>query len=96
MGSLPLLAWRPSQTTTHRRCEIRVDNVTHVAGETAVLRDVWEEPAFMLERLQCAEECVEAEQKLQRTREAPVWKLPFKPTFTPADKLNATEKVGGG
>jgi hypothetical protein len=42
---------------------------------------------------QAAEECVEAEQKLQRTRTAPKWKLPFKPTFTPAEKLAATDKV---
>ena len=42
---------------------------------------------------QSAEECVDAEQKAQRTRKAPTWKLPYTPAFTPAAKLAATDKV---
>ncbi len=30
-----------------------------VSGDVAALRDAWEETSFVLERLQCAEECVE-------------------------------------
>ncbi len=59
-------------------------------GGTAELRDVWEEGAFHLERLQAAEECVNAEQALQASRQAPTWTLPFTPTWTPEAKL----KVG--
>ena len=59
-------------------------------GGTAELRDVWEEGAFHLERLQAAEECVNAEQAVQASRQAPTWILPFTPTWTPEAKL----KVG--
>jgi len=59
-------------------------------GGTAELRDIWEEGAFHLERLQAAEECVNAEQALQASRLAPTWTLPFTPTWTPEAKL----KVG--
>lgn len=43
-----------------------------------------------MERLQAAEECVNAEQKVQSSRQAPTWTLPFTPTWTPEAKL----KVG--
>lgn len=59
-------------------------------GGMAELRDVWEEGAFHLERLQAAEECVNAEQALQASRQAPTWTLPFTPTWTPEANL----KVG--
>lgn len=57
-------------------------------------RDVWEETSFTLERLQAAEECVDQEQSGLKSRTAPVWKLPFTPAFTPADKMSSTDKVG--
>lgn len=72
---------------------ITVGGKPQVKGTCPELRDVWEETAFVLERMQAAEECVDAEQKFQRTRKAPTWKLPFVPTFTPADKLAASDKV---
>ncbi|KAA6424168.1 MAG: putative phosphoribosylformylglycinamidine chloroplastic mitochondrial-like [Trebouxia sp. A1-2] len=62
-------------------------------GGMAELRDVWEEGAFHLERLQAAEECVNAEQALQASRQAPTWTLPFTPTWTPEANLKASGKV---
>lgn len=64
-----------------------------ISGPTAQLRNTWEATAFQLERLQAAEECVEAEEALQTTRTAPVWKLPFKPTWTSPEKMASTNKV---
>ena len=58
-----------------------------VTGSTAELRDVWEAGAFHLERLQAAEECVNAEQAVQAGRQAPTWTLPYTPAFTPDSKL---------
>ncbi|GAX81039.1 hypothetical protein CEUSTIGMA_g8474.t1 [Chlamydomonas eustigma] len=81
------------KTSSGTSVDISVDGQSQVKGSTPDLRDVWEETAFVLERMQAAEECVEAEQKLQRTRTTPKWKLPFKPTFTPAEKLASTDKV---
>ena len=48
---------------------------------------MWETGAFHLERLQAAEECVNAEQAVQATRQAPTWTLPYTPAFTPDSKL---------
>lgn len=98
--NIPNLTWLyPSsptfhrQTTSAKQIDIKVAGQAALSGATVDLRDAWEETAFMLERLQCAEECVEAEQKAQRTRTAPKWHLPFKPTWTPEEKMKATDKV---
>lgn len=76
-----------------RHCDVRVDGASVISADTAALRDLWESTAFTLERLQAAEQCVDAEQAGQASRTAPLWKLPFQPTFTPQDKLTATDKV---
>ncbi len=81
--------------TTSGQCEISVNGQQVVSGGTAALRDVWEETSFALERLQAAEECVEAEQQGLKHRRAPVWHLPFTPAFTPEEKLQAADKVRG-
>ena len=67
--------------------------LTSAAGATAQLRDVWEATGFQLERLQAAEECVEAEQAGLAQRTAPQWHLPFTPTRTPDDKLQVCPPV---
>ena len=61
-------------------------------GGTAELRDVWEAGAFHLERLQAAEECVNAEQAVQASRQAPAWTLPYTPAFTPDSKLQVCSR----
>eukprot|EP00879_Flechtneria_rotunda_P005989 GHRR01006298.1.p1 GENE.GHRR01006298.1~~GHRR01006298.1.p1 ORF type:complete len:1281 (+),score=448.03 GHRR01006298.1:710-4552(+) len=75
------------------RVEVSVGGQPVLSGNTAVLRDIWEETSFALERLQAAEECVDQEQSGLRERTAPMWRLPFTPTFTPADKMSASNKV---
>lgn len=81
------------KTSSTMNVNITVAGQPQISGLCPELRDVWEETAFALERLQAAEECVEAEQKLQKTRKAPTWKLPFTPTFTTPEKLAASDKV---
>jgi phosphoribosylformylglycinamidine synthase len=73
--------------------DVKVAGQTAVSGNTAALRDVWEETSFALERLQAAEECVDQEQSGLKSQTAPKWVLPFTPAFTPADKMSATGKV---
>lgn len=72
---------------------ISVDGTQEISGDVATLRNVWEATAFQLERLQTAEECVEAEEAGMATRTAPSWNLGFTPSWTPEEKLNATSKV---
>lgn len=81
------------KTRAAQEVAISVAGQAQVHGATPALRAAWEETAFALERLQCAEDCVDAEQSVQASRKAPTWKLPFTPTFTPADKLAASDKV---
>ena len=69
---------------------IAVGGQQQVAGTTPALRDVWEATSFQLERLQCAEENVDAEQAGLAARRAPQWRVPFTPAWTPADKLAAS------
>lgn len=89
-----LLLLHSLQVVPEHTVEVRVAGQPALSGNTAALRDVWEETSFALERLQAAEECVDQEQSGLKSRTAPVWKLPFTPTFTPADKMSKANKVG--
>eukprot|EP00878_Enallax_costatus_P000493 GHUV01000586.1.p1 GENE.GHUV01000586.1~~GHUV01000586.1.p1 ORF type:complete len:953 (+),score=239.62 GHUV01000586.1:313-2859(+) len=73
--------------------DIRVAGQAAVSGNTAALRDMWEETSFALERLQAAEECVDEEQRGLKSRTAPKWVLPFTPSYTAADNVSSTDKV---
>lgn len=72
---------------------IAVGGQQEISGTTPALRDVWEATSFQLERLQCAEENVEAEQSGLASRRAPQWRVPFTPAWTLADKLSASGKA---
>ena len=77
-------------TAAGQDVSISVGGQQQVSGTTPALRDVWEATSFQLERLQCAEENVEAEQAGLAARTAPQWRVPFTPAWTPADKLAAS------
>lgn len=83
----------PLQTSPDATIDIKVGGAPAIYRTTAQLRNTWEATAFQLERLQAAEECVEAEEASQAWRTAPVWKLPYKPTWTSPEKMAATNKV---
>ena len=67
--------------------------IQRTAGTTSELRDTWEATSFQFERLQCAAECVSAEQSGLASREAPEWNLPYMPRWTPQDTLASTSKA---
>ncbi|KAL3143377.1 hypothetical protein ABBQ38_002205 [Trebouxia sp. C0009 RCD-2024] len=79
--------------TADAEISISVNDAQQISGSTAGLREVWEAGAFHLERLQAAEECVNAEQAVQASRQAPTWTLPYTPAFTPDSKLQGGGKV---
>ena len=83
-------------TAAGQAVSLSVGGQQQVAGTTPALRDVWEATSFQLERLQCAEENVEAEAAGLAGREAPQWRVPFTPAWTPADKLVASGARRGG
>lgn len=77
-------------TAAGQAVSVSVGGQQQISGTTPALRDVWEATSFQLERLQCAEENVEAEQSGLAARTAPQWRVPFTPAWTPADKLSAS------
>lgn len=83
-------------TAAGQDVSLSVGGQQQVGGTTPALRDVWEATSFQLERLQAAEENVEAEAAGLAARGAPQWRVPFTPVWTPADKLAATGAAGRG
>lgn len=79
-------------TTDDKKITINVANQAEIETNVADARAEWEATAFELEKLQCAEECVESEQAIQKNRQKPLWKLTFDPKWTETDILNKTSK----
>jgi phosphoribosylformylglycinamidine synthase len=57
-----------------------------------VLRDIWEETSYQLERLQANPECADDERKNNYDRNGPDYKLSFQPQDTPAVIINRDVK----
>ncbi|KAL0435292.1 UNVERIFIED_CONTAM: putative phosphoribosylformylglycinamidine synthase, chloroplastic/mitochondrial [Sesamum radiatum] len=72
--------------------ELKIDGITHLTEETSVLRDLWEETSFQLEKFQRLASCVELERKGLRNRHEPSWVLTFTPTYTDEKYMTATSK----
>ena len=79
------------RSTRNRDVSISVGGQPQISGPTTALRDAWEETAFQLERMQCAEECVESEQRTLKDRQAPIWRLTYTPEWTPKERLARAE-----
>ncbi|WCJ19662.1 Phosphoribosylformylglycinamidine synthase [Euphorbia peplus] len=72
--------------------EVRVDGNTQVSEETSLLRDMWEETSFELEKRQRVASCVELEKEGLKSRHEPLWKLSFTPSITDEKYMNSTSK----
>ncbi|KAL0459098.1 UNVERIFIED_CONTAM: putative phosphoribosylformylglycinamidine synthase, chloroplastic/mitochondrial [Sesamum latifolium] len=72
--------------------ELKIDGSTHLTEETSVLRDLWEETSFQLEKFQRLASCVELERKGLRNRHEPSWVLTFTPTYTDEKHMTANSK----
>ncbi|KAJ7964551.1 Phosphoribosylformylglycinamidine synthase [Quillaja saponaria] len=72
--------------------ELKVDGITHFNEETSILRDLWEETSFQLEKFQRLASCVEIEKEGLKYRHEPSWKLSFAPSFTEDKYMHATSK----
>ncbi|CAH9126512.1 unnamed protein product [Cuscuta epithymum] len=73
--------------------DLKIDGLTYLNDKTCVLRDMWEETSFELDKKsQRLASCVELEKAGLKDRRAPSWNLSFKPVFTNRDYINATSK----
>ncbi|OAY38594.1 probable phosphoribosylformylglycinamidine synthase, chloroplastic/mitochondrial [Manihot esculenta] len=80
------------QVTASQMIELKVDSVTHLNEETSILRDMWEETSFHLEKFQRLVSCVDMEKEGLKSRHEPYWKLSFIPSFTEEKYMTATSK----
>ncbi|XP_050236301.1 probable phosphoribosylformylglycinamidine synthase, chloroplastic/mitochondrial [Mercurialis annua] len=80
------------QVTASPMIELKVDGETHINEGTSLLRDMWEETSFQLEKLQRLASCVDSEKEGLKYRHEPLWKLSFTPTVTDARYMSATLK----
>ncbi|KAF7831025.1 putative phosphoribosylformylglycinamidine synthase, chloroplastic/mitochondrial [Senna tora] len=80
------------QVTSAPLIAVKVDGVTHLEEKTSILRDMWEEPSFQLEKYQRLASCVDMEREGLKHRYAPSWKLSFSPSFTDRKYMSATAK----
>ncbi|XP_010543774.1 PREDICTED: probable phosphoribosylformylglycinamidine synthase, chloroplastic/mitochondrial [Tarenaya hassleriana] len=72
--------------------EIKVDGLTHLNEKTSVLRDMWEETSFQLEKFQRLASCVEQEKEGLKSRHEPKWNLTFTPSWTDKKHLSQVAK----
>ncbi|KDP44919.1 hypothetical protein JCGZ_01419 [Jatropha curcas] len=80
------------QVTTSPLIQLKVDGVTHLNEETSLLRDMWEETSFHLEKFQRLASCVDLEREGLKSRKEPFWKLSFTTSVTDDKYMTATSK----
>ncbi|KAK4256008.1 hypothetical protein QN277_008929 [Acacia crassicarpa] len=80
------------QVTASPLIEVKVDGVSHLKESTSILRDIWEDTSFRLEKFQRLASCVDMEREGLKHRCAPSWKLSFSPSFTSKEYMLATSK----
>ncbi|KAL2525837.1 putative phosphoribosylformylglycinamidine synthase [Abeliophyllum distichum] len=80
------------EVTASPMVELKVDGVIHLKEETSLLRDMWEETSFQLEKLQRLASCVELEKEGLSSRHVPSWELSFTPTYTEENYMTAVSK----
>lgn len=78
--------------TTEPVVELKVNGGSHLNEKTSILRDMWEETSFQLEKLQRLASCVDLEKDGLKNRQEPSWSLSFTPTATDDKYLTATSK----
>ncbi len=79
-------------TRVEKEINIKVNDVTVLKEEMPLLREVWEETSYRLDRLQANPECVDEERRVSRERKAPPYAITFEPDETPFEILRKEAK----
>ncbi|KAJ8752513.1 hypothetical protein K2173_004801 [Erythroxylum novogranatense] len=80
------------EVTVTPSIELKVDGIAYLNEETSILRDMWEETSFQLEKFQRLASCVDLEKEGLKSRHEPLWKLSFTPSFTDEKYMTALSK----
>ncbi len=75
-------------TTKEPTIKISVNNELIIQEDMRLLRAIWEETSYQIEKLQANPECVEEEWRANLERKGPQYKLTFIPQDTPEHILN--------
>jgi phosphoribosylformylglycinamidine synthase len=76
------------KTTQGKNVSISFNEEVILSEDMRVLRDIWEETSYQLERLQANPECAEEEKKVSFDRSGPGYTLSFDPKDTPSVLLD--------
>lgn len=79
-------------TITGKKINISYDSETILNEDMRVLRALWEETSYQLDRLQANPECIDEEKEKIFDRKGPDYKLTFVPELTSPDILNKAVK----
>jgi phosphoribosylformylglycinamidine synthase len=91
-GKMDITCEVVGRTLASNGVSLSINGQEVLADTVQSLRDVWEESAFELERLQCADVCVDSEASSLSVRRAPSWNIPFFPEYTDDEVLQSTDK----
>jgi len=75
------------QTRQDQRIQVSVGGTTVLDEAIPVLREIWEETSYQLDRLQTDPGCAAEEREVIRDRPGPVFHVPFRPAHTPPEIL---------
>jgi phosphoribosylformylglycinamidine synthase len=75
------------KTTGDKQIVMRVNNNEVLNEDMLVLRDIWEETSYQLERIQATPQCADEERNNNYDREGPDYTLTFTPDSTPPGLL---------
>jgi phosphoribosylformylglycinamidine synthase len=70
-------------TSSEKRIKININNELILDEDMRVLRAIWEETSYQLDRLQANPECVDEERIVNFNRKGPQYRLTFTPEKTP-------------
>ncbi|NOY64172.1 MAG: phosphoribosylformylglycinamidine synthase [Nitrospirae bacterium] len=79
-------------TRVEKEINIKVNGVTVLKEDMTVLREIWEETSYRIDRLQANPECVDEEMRVNRDRKAPPYTITFEPDETPFEILRKETK----
>jgi phosphoribosylformylglycinamidine synthase len=80
------------KTLSEKQIKIEVDNKPVLNEDMRVLREIWGETSYQLEKLQANPGCVDEEKKASFERKGPAYRITFTPERTPETILGKDKK----
>ncbi|CAI9109174.1 OLC1v1008946C2 [Oldenlandia corymbosa var. corymbosa] len=92
LSNVGISAEKIGSVTVSPVVQLKIDGIPILNESTSLLRDMWEETSFEIEKFQRLAACVKLEKEGLKSRHEPNWKLSFTPTSTNERYMNAIAK----